>query len=66
MKILLINGANLNMLGIREPEKYGNITLETIVNNLNKIAQAEGVNLSWVYKSIRRGLKHLAKKIEKV
>ena len=45
MNILVINGPNLNMLGQREPEKYGNITLETIVNNLNKIAQAEGVTL---------------------
>ena len=33
---------------------------------VKEIAQAEGVDLSWVYKSIRRGLKHLAKKMEKV
>lgn len=30
MKLLLINGANLNMLGAREPEKYGNTSLKEV------------------------------------
>ncbi len=33
---------------------------------VKEIAQAEGVDLSWVYKSIKRGLKHLAGKISKI
>ena len=32
MKVLIINGPNINMLGIREPEIYGNRTYEDLIN----------------------------------
>lgn len=34
MKLLIINGPNLNMLGIREPEKYGNTTFVELEKDL--------------------------------
>lgn len=34
MKILIINGPNLNMLGIREPEHYGNETYSDLENKI--------------------------------
>ena len=45
MNILLINGPNLNLLGTREPEIYGNKTLNDIEKELIKIAQGKGVQL---------------------
>lgn len=37
-KILIINGPNLNMLGIREPGVYGTETLETLCNKIKEKA----------------------------
>ncbi|ATA25660.1 type II 3-dehydroquinate dehydratase [Brenneria goodwinii] len=44
--ILLLNGPNLNLLGAREPDKYGNTTLAEIVSNLETQAQALDVRFS--------------------
>ena len=42
MKIIIINGPNLNLLGKREPEVYGNMTFETYFDALkNKYASLE-------------------------
>lgn len=45
MKILVINGPNLNMLGKRDISLYGPKTLEDIQQNLKDIAQKENVEL---------------------
>lgn len=54
MKILLINGPNLNMLGTREPEKYGNITLNDVEASMHELAQQYGAELS-CYQSNHEG-----------
>ena len=45
MKILLINGANLNMLGIREPQKYGSNSLANIEQNVIQRGRELGVDV---------------------
>lgn len=44
--ILLLNGPNLNLLGTREPDKYGNLTLADIESKLTQEAEQLGVKLS--------------------
>ncbi|HFK8541447.1 TPA: type II 3-dehydroquinate dehydratase [Proteus mirabilis] len=44
--ILLLNGPNLNLLGTREPETYGHLTLDDIVQSLSADAQALNVKLT--------------------
>ena len=46
LKILVINGPNLNMLGKREPDKYGSHSLEHIVSELNSAANSLDVALT--------------------
>ena len=45
MKILVLNGPNINMLGIREPGIYGKNTYTDLLALLEKTAQEEGIEM---------------------
>ena len=45
MNLLLLNGPNLNLLGRREPARYGSATLTDIVATLQAQAKARGARL---------------------
>ena len=47
MKILVINGPNLNLLGVREPDVYGSETLADIENWLNEQLEVRGHDINW-------------------
>ena len=47
MRIAIINGPNLNLLGTREPALYGTDTLADIESRLLKVAKELGVELSF-------------------
>jgi len=48
MKILVLHGPNLNLLGTREPEVYGSMTLDDINTKLIELGKELGVELKFV------------------
>ena len=54
MNILVINGPNLNMLGIREPALYGSGTYEALCGKIQTYCESKGLNVRF-YQSNHEG-----------
>lgn len=54
MKLFIINGPNLNMLGIREPEIYGKLTLQDIESKLKLYCAKNQIDVEF-YQSNHEG-----------
>ena len=51
-KITIINGPNLNLLGEREKEKYGNVTLKQIEQNCKKFGKKKNIQIAFKQSNI--------------
>ncbi len=47
MKILIINGPNINMLGSREPSVYGNLTFKDLINKVKNYSESLNVDVEF-------------------
>ena len=47
MKLLVINGPNLNLLGLREPAIYGNQNYESLLALIRAACDAEGIEVGF-------------------
>jgi 3-dehydroquinate dehydratase-2 len=56
MNILILHGPNLNLLGTREPEVYGSLTLDEINRRLEEYAGAHGASLRIIQSNHEGGL----------
>ena len=56
MRILIINGPNMNMLGLREPEIYGTATYADLVQFLQEKAASMDIDLDFVQSNYEGGL----------
>ena len=54
MKFLVLNGPNLNMLGIREPDIYGSTTYKSLVERIESVCARENIDVE-VYQSNHEG-----------
>ncbi len=56
MKVLVIHGPNLNMLGAREPDVYGALTLDEIDARIKEVAGELGLEVSTVQSNSESGI----------
>jgi 3-dehydroquinate dehydratase-2 len=56
MKILVLNGPNLNLLGTREPEIYGTETLHDIENRITTLALESSIDINFFQSNSEDGL----------
>ena len=61
-KIIILNGPNLNLLGEREKDKYGNFSLKNVENNCKDFSKKNNIDLS-IYQSNIEG--ELVEEIQK-
>lgn len=56
MKLLVLHGPNLNLLGKREPEVYGSLTMEEINGSIGQLAAELGCNVMFFQSNSEGGL----------
>ena len=54
MKFLVINGPNLNLLGLREPSIYGDRSYKALVELIQRVCEDEGIEVE-VFQSNHEG-----------
>ena len=52
-KIIILNGPNLNLLGEREKNQYGNVTLDEIKKNCSEYASKNNIELSFFSQTLK-------------